>query len=586
MWSRAISREDFTEGFRFMATIRAKLTASHLNLARQMVIDRSGDGTIFADDKTDGLILRVRKSSAAFSLKYAGKTRVLGELSESERGACRPGEIQTIQAARELADKVRALLKDGRDPSSFISGKGAGKDDEEAKQAVERQAAVDAGKWTWERLVVEYTDGYLGKPRIVKQRLRQPSEKSVENARRALTAPEADGLKGLLLSELTPGHLETVRDKCALRAKGGKTASRSFVANAKAALTFAKRKHRENSGLGGERRWWLEVEILDSTAVEPRTRMPSLEDLAKVLYRAEKHRILPDRKQNRRTSETVLCGLWWLVLVGQRASAGLALEKIHILPYPDGPAGWKVVFWSEVAMKSRRAHALPIPPRLVLLIERAIAFNRDADSKFVFPATAKRTSKADKPIARTAPKNLLARMRGIDNSPKRKGVEKRIGVDLLEDVAHFSMHDIRRTFATTLSNKAIRGDAISAVLDHAGLETGQAMMRAAEVTTLAYAIGQRLDLKQVAMQAWADIIFDMIDAEWAQNRPASDPLRRLAAMKAAEDLATGVRFSEDEPWYAIMERVQSKTTPVKKIQLRKRTEADEDDGRDFVEEEA
>jgi len=542
-----------------------------------MVINRSGDGTIFADDKTDGLILRVRKSSASFSLKYAGKTRVLGELAESERGACRAGEIQTVQAARELADKVRALLKDGHDPSRFISGKGVGKSDEDAKKAVERQAAVDAGKWTWERLVAEYTDGYLGTPRIVRQRLRQPSERSVENARRALTAPEADGLKGLLLSELSPGHLEKVRDECALRAKGGKTASRSFVANAKAALSFAKRKHRENSGLGGERRWWLEVEILDSTAVEPRTRMPSLEDLAKVLYRAEKYRILPDRKQKRRTSETVLCGLWWLALVGQRTSAGLALEKVHVLPYPDGPTGWKVVFWSEAAMKSRRAHALPIPPRLVLLIERALSYNRNDDSKFVFPATASRGKKSDAPIARTAPKSLLVRMRGINNSPKRRGGERRIGTDLLEDIPHFSMHDIRRTFATTLSNKAVRGDAISAVLDHAGLETGQAMMRAADATTLAYAIGQRLDLKQVAMQVWTEIVFDAVDAEWKRNRSilSNNPLKRLARMKAVEDISKGVQFSEDEPWYAIMERLRAKK-PSRKLELRKTVDETDD----------
>ncbi|MBU1549960.1 MAG: tyrosine-type recombinase/integrase [Alphaproteobacteria bacterium] len=542
-----------------------------------MVIDRSGDGTTFADDKTDGLILRVRKSSASFSLKFAGKTRVLGELSESERGNARPGEIQTIQAARELADKVRALMKDGLDPASFISGKGVGKSDEDAKMAVQRQAAVDAGRWTWERLVAEYTEGYLAKPRIVRQRLRQPSQRSVENARRALAAPEANELKGLLLSELTPGHLEYVRDECAMRVKGGKTASRSFVANAKAALSFAKKKHRERSGLGGERRWWLEVEILDSTAVEPRTRMPSLEDLAKVLYRAEKHRILPDRQQKRRTSETVLCALWWLVLTGQRASAGIALEKAHILPYPDGPAGWRVVFWSETAMKSRRAHALPIPPRLVMLIERAVAFNGDTDSKFVFPATASRTQKGDLPIARTAPKNLLTRMRGIDNSPQRKGVDRRVGVDLLEDVPHFSMHDGRRTFATALSNRAIRGDAISAVLDHAGLETGQQMMRTAEVTNLAYAIGQRLDLKQLAMQAWTDMVFEAVEDEWKRNRNSgsSNPLKRLARMKAAEDVSKGVQFSEDEPWYAIMERLEAKK-PSRKIELRKTADEADD----------
>ena len=542
-----------------------------------MVIDRSGDGTIFADDKTDGLILRVRKTSAAFALKYAGKTRALGELSESERGACRPGELQTIQAAREMADKVRAYLKDGLDPARFISGKGAGKSDEEAGKAVERQAAVKAGQWTWERLVAEYTDGYLAKPRLVRGRIRQPSERSVDNAKRSLTALEAEELKGLLLSELTPGHLERVRDACAVRAKGGKTASRSFVAYSKAALSFAKKKHRDKSGLGGERRWWLEVEILDSTAVEPRTRMPTLDDLAKVLYRAEKYRTLPDRRQQRRTSEMVLCGLWWLVLTGQRASAGLALEKAHVLPYPDGPRGWKVVVWSEVAMKSRRAHALPIPPRLVLLIERAMASANGSHSKFVFPATRSKQAKRDTHLARSAPKNLLARMRGIDPATKRNGIEQSRTTNLLADIPHFSVHDVRRTFATTLSNKAVRGDAISAVLDHAGLETGQEMMRAAEVTNLAYAIGQRLDLKQLAVQVWTDFVFEAVEAEWAKQRTKRRAFNRVqppTQTSAHHDrLPQGPNFSEAGPWYLMAERHQAaRIKPLDLRRLRKLTE--------------
>src|SRR5690606_36994156 len=96
-----------------------------------------------------------------------------------------------------------------------------------------------------------------------------PSARSAENAKNSLMTPEANILKGKLVSELEIGDLEEVRDACA--ASGRKTASRAFVANAKAALSFAKKKHARKSGLEGRSKWWLEVQILDETAVEPRT---------------------------------------------------------------------------------------------------------------------------------------------------------------------------------------------------------------------------------------------------------------------------------------------------------------------------
>ena len=57
-----------------------------------------------------------------------------------------------MKAARETAQKVRALLKDGTDPKAFLTGKGANKDDGKAKEAAEHRTAIKAGRWTWEVL--------------------------------------------------------------------------------------------------------------------------------------------------------------------------------------------------------------------------------------------------------------------------------------------------------------------------------------------------------------------------------------------------------------------------------------------------
>lgn len=542
-----------------MATIRAVLTKDHLDEARLLVASGEGDGTIFADEKADGLILRVRKSGAAFAVKWNGKTRTLGGLAAN---ADKPqaGEIGTISRARELAGQVRALLRDGTDPTAFLTGKAAGKSDGAAASSAKRATAVANGFWTWERLIEEYTNGYLGKPRLGKGNIiRQPSEKSVRTARNSITVPEADFLKGKLLTEIEEGDFEKVRDDCA--EAGRKTASRAFVSNARAAMSFAKRKHKKLSGLGDVKPWWLGVEILDETAVASRTRMPTVQGLAKTLYLAEKHRVLEGRKNRRGTSESVLCGLWWIALTAQRTGAGLALERSHILPWPGGREGWKICLWSERVMKSRRYHALPIPPRVFLLMERAIASAR-ADSRYVFASTAIRQGVGDEPISISSPKNLLDRLRGRPANLGKRGEKLRGALpDLLSavGVSHFSPHDIRRTFATTCSDRSVRGDAISAVLDHAGIDTGQKLVRSAEVTRLAYDYSQKLDLKAVAMEAWTNALFEAVEAEWEANRPRRNPLRAVPPpmKELAKKEAPAISFSDANPWYVIMERERS-----------------------------
>jgi hypothetical protein len=237
-----------------MATIRAILNGDHLDKARELVAAGKGDGTIFADAKTDGLILRVWKTGAAFAVKWNGKTRAIGNLSASAKNP-KKGEIPTISEARNLAGQVRALLIDGTDPTAFLTGKVVGKDNAAATASAERATAVANGFWTWERLVDEYTDGYLGEPCLGKGNvIRQPSARSVATAKASLTVPEAEFLKVKLLTEIEAGDFEKVRDDC--KDAGRKTASRAFVSYSRAAMSFAKRKHKRMSGLGDIKSWW------------------------------------------------------------------------------------------------------------------------------------------------------------------------------------------------------------------------------------------------------------------------------------------------------------------------------------------
>lgn len=62
--------------------------------------------------------------------------------------------------------------------------------------------------------------------------------------------------------------------------------------------------------------------------------------------------------------------------------------------------------------------------------------------------------------------------------------------DLLEGLPYFSLYDIRRTFATVCDDLTVRGGAISAVLDHVGIDMGQASpMKVADITRVVYDYG-------------------------------------------------------------------------------------------------
>ncbi|MCO5155936.1 MAG: integrase arm-type DNA-binding domain-containing protein [Aquamicrobium sp.] len=545
-----------------MPSKRADIGPSEVQEARAAAAARSHssrDPLIIADDICRGLSLRVQGGSASWVLKFSGHTRSLGSVAE----------IRTAKAARELAAHTRALMRSGEEVKSYVRSRQAGRSHQDAAAKVSTEQARAAGRWTWEDLATQYADVYLSSPRITTRGvLKQPSLATAAEARRYLMMEEASGLFGRLLSELRPGDLEEVRDACA-RA-GRKTGSRQFVAYAKGALSFARKKHSRSAGLEGAPKWWLEVEKLDSTIPSPRSRLPSLKELATVLYRAERYRVMPGRDSGRKTSETVICALWWLALTAQRASAGLSIRRAHVLPWPNGPEGWKVAYFPSVVMKGKRPHSVPIPPRVSLLFDRAL-WGADEESQYVFPALRLMGEKVDAPLSRSAPKLLLDRLRGrpanleAARAPQEAAAasgEVGQASDLLEGITYFTPHDIRRTFATVCADLAVRGDAISAVLDHADVSTGQAPMVSADITRIAYDYSQRLELKRLAIEAWTDALFAACDAEWASHQPRRSafqkvpPPRPTTSGKVAE-----IRFTAAEPWYRTIERAKAQRVP-------------------------
>jgi integrase len=510
----------------------------------------SRDPLIFADNVERGLSLRVQGGAASWVLKFRGMTKVLGNLSE----------IRTATTAREVAAQARAVIRDGGNLDVYLTSRRAGHTHGKATDKVDVAAAHAAGKWTWETLAKKYADEYLSSPRKTARGIvREPSLRAAAEARRYLLMEEAKPLFGRLLSELSAGDLEDVRDACEKARR--MTASRQFVAYSKGALSFARRKHSRPAGLEGVPKWWLEVEKLDSTIPKARSRYPSIQQLARALYVAETVKKIPGRKIDKETSDTVLAAFWWIALTAQRVTAGLSLKKTNVLPWPDGPKGWQVAFFPPDVMKGKRPHAIPIPPRVALLFERAAA---PEESAFVFPST-RGIDQKDRPLSRWSVATAIDRLRGRSADPKA-GAEFD-GPDLLDGIPGFSPHDLRRTFATTCGDLSVRGDAISAVLDHAeSAPTGyHAPIRMAEITRIAYDYSQRLDLKRLAVEAWTDALFAACDDEWKHNRPYSGLNRRVPP---------------HEPWYAKLER--EKAAAPKKMDLKKLRKAAPDEEDEFA----
>ncbi|BDA84549.1 hypothetical protein Sa4125_20910 [Aureimonas sp. SA4125] len=545
-----------------MPTHRVEIGPKHLAEARKAAEGRTfttSNPLAFADVVEKGLILRVQSGSAGWVLKWNGKTRSLGKLDD----------VKSAKAAREAAQKVRALLKDGTDPAAFLTGKAAGKVEAEAFAEAERRTAIASGRWTWETLAERYVS-YLSEPRMTSRGIvKPPSPATANEARRYLGMDATAPLRGRLVSDLRPGDLEDVRDSALALSK---SASRQFVAYSKAALSFARRKHSRASGLEGSPKWWLEVEKLDATIPAARSRHPSIKELARVLWIAETNRVAAGREVNRETSEEVLSALWWLALTAQRTGAGLSIRRAHILPWPDGPAGWRVAFWPANVMKSKRPHSVPLPARAVLLIERAVAASETA-SPFVFPAKRTRGGRADVPMTKTTPGLLLRRLRGqppstVSVNDEDEGQDEAEatthGPDLLDGIPHFSPHDLRRTFATTLGDLAIRGDAVSAVLDHTQ-ELGTAgrfapATTAADITRLAYDYSQRLELKRIAVEAWTNALFSACDAEWGKHRPSRS---------FRVPVAPGAGLPKWLPWYVAAESTAARRATEEEERIRR-----------------
>ena len=150
-------------------------------------------------------------------------------------------------------------------------------------------------------------------------------------------------------------------------------------------------------------------------------------------------------------------GLRLILLTGVRAgeAAGLALAELAHID-DKTKAGWEI---PTERVKNGRAHFMPLSP-----MARAVVMElRDLDAKptrFLFPTRAKRTTSMDGHTFAVAMPRFAERLDGNDEAVKSWKATPP------------TPHDLRRTFATRLSELGVSKEDRDAVLNHTPTDVG------------------------------------------------------------------------------------------------------------------
>lgn len=479
---------------------RARLTADHVRRARALVAGGrvEGRGVEWGDTACVGLTLRVTPLAATWYLRGRASTVRLGSV-----------DALTVAAAREAATRARLDLKDGRDPKLdlkvFEHAMAATGDEEAAADAAwPEEVAVPSdeerrrrGPWQWHDLV----DLFL------EHKARTLTPGYVRQYASYLRHPQYDRLRHVLVRDLGPEILQEIRDDI-VEANSLSAAARC-VRQGREMMEWAWANHSGRSGLSKARdRWPMWRDQWNVTyAPGKRAHTPTLPELGRTLALAERHRSLGQTEHA--TGAGALAMLWFVVLTGQRTGqvAGTTPAQVSDLDAEAGAPGpgWRAVAWDGPAMKSRRAHLLPLPSEAWAALRRVSGAK---DAAWLFPS-----KRGGGHVSPGALNQLLYRLSGrrITGATGKGPL-----VDLLgaHGVRHWTLHDVRRSLTSFLTDRRL-GGAASAILDHEIAGAEDLRERRATVTRLHYDTAQRVALKAEGMGLWVAAVLEAYEAERA-----------------------------------------------------------------------
>ena len=366
--------------------------------------------------------------------------------------------------------------------------------------------------WTWADLAREYKAWISDLREDSKGRAIYPSEETRSDVNQAFGRAAIKRWEGRALTGLSDDEFETALEE--IHEGHGWAAHRKARAYVQAALTWARKHRRKDSGL--TREWWKLVPLRSRKPEEVREKQErekrlrkiksefKVEHLGKVLARHEKFCLA--RTGNERVSPGVRWGLWWDSLTGHRRGSGtwVALEDVQWTD-PKGLEGWGLATWQPEVMKTQDQFMLPIPPLGIHILRCMLrdykqALERtklkDYKSKWVFASRVIQSGAGDIAVSGSAMANHLRNLRGLRGANHR---------NVLNNIPHFSMHIVRSTMGDFfLEHTTLPAGTASLMINHAfpGDRTGE-LQRLAPTTKQYYVNAQRIPQKTEAMKAWS-----------------------------------------------------------------------------------
>lgn len=500
--------------------------------ARAAVKNLKGDGEPAGYTLTDrshkGLALRLKGGTVSWLVKTSTWTKLVGYAYPTSHAWALKG----VAEAREIAGHVQALKRNGEDGlvDAYLAARHTLKDHDAAVSSLRPNATT----WTL-RECVEMTV----RERTAKNASRPLKPRSVEDWNNTFGKPELSGLMDTPVSLVARGDVERARN--AYAEAYGTRPSAKLLTHFRSVMEHVAAFHSLEAGLVGIDPWWRM--LASPFRTKPRTRRPTIEDIAKTLLLAERYSKEPLPGRTIRTAGVgpgTLAGLWWLVLTCQRADAGMKLKAFDFYPDPTpGREGWMLAAWDEGVMKGGKTHILPIPPRAWTVLEPLLkACRQHGKSDWAFPSEVGK----DNPTTRSGVYSVLKRLAKRDallNEVRKKEeadgvpeaerrVDGRVDLFALFGILWWSLHDLRRALLKTMDEAGMPGGA-SVVMAHEikGSESldDERMtslkrdefkkQRAARITLMAYGGAQHIRLKSEAMTTWTDAVLDEYDRQKA-----------------------------------------------------------------------
>lgn len=343
-----------------------------------------------------------------------------------------------LQGAREAHREARQLLGEGIDP----------------KRAARQQKAENQAAWTMQELFERWITFYAKAPSH--RTKRPPSDLVIEQTRWRWDYYLANDLGGLLAARVDASQVKTVIAEVAEHQS--REQARKCLSMLRGMFDYGEARGQVaiNPAVG------IEPSKVGASKGASRSRALSLVELRRLWVAIEKARL----------DASTATAIRFLILTGQRRGETLLARWEHI----DGRT-WTIP--AENA-KNRKAHTIHLSDAAVSLLE---SVERKGD--YVFEGRI-----PGQPISDTSLTTAIARLQG-------RKLRKRDAKAPLAGMKPFSVHDLRRSFATGLGEHcAVQPHIVERMLNHAPED--------ALVQT--YQRAQYVDEQRQAWQAWGELV--------------------------------------------------------------------------------